>query len=110
MRPAVFAHVNPDGKDPFDRMEDAGIAFVAAAENIAMGTDGAFDVGDFEDLFMDEPECAQNHRGNILNRDLTHVGIGVHHCGDGNLYVTQDFGTFSFDDIRDDPHEYCEGG
>ena len=97
-----------DAKDPFDRMADAGIDFVTAGENVAMGTDGVYDLEDLEDLFMDEPECEANHRGNILNRNFTHVGIGATHCDDGNIYVTQDFAAFSFDDIRDDPNEYCE--
>jgi len=97
-----------DGKDPFDRMADAGISYVTAGENVAMGTDSFYDVNDLEDRFMDEPECEANHRGNILNRNFTHVGIGVTHCDDGNLYVTQDFATFNSADLRNDPHEYCE--
>jgi uncharacterized protein YkwD len=97
-----------DGKDPFDRMAEAGIDFVTAGENVAMGTDSVYDLNALEDGFMNEPECEANHRGNILNRNFTHIGIGVTHCDDGNLYVTQDFATFSPDDIRDDPHEYCE--
>lgn len=103
----IFDHVI-DGKDPFDRMTDAGINFVAAGENIAMGTDGAYSVADLEAAFMNEPECQENHRGNILSRDFTHVGVGVYHCTkDGNLYVTQDFASFDYSDIRTDPNEYC---
>ncbi|MBZ0273014.1 CAP domain-containing protein [bacterium] len=102
-----FEHENPDGQDPFDRMSAAGISFFAAGENIAMGTDGAFDVQDLQNQFMNEPQCVANHRGIILSRDLTHVGIGVYHCDDGNMYVTQDFATFDQDAIRDDPHEFC---
>ena len=97
-----------EGKDPFDRLTDAGINFVAAGENVTNGTDGVYALDDLEDGLMEEPECKSNHRGNILNRDFTHVGIGVVHCDDGNLYITQDFATFSFDDLRDDPHEYCK--
>lgn len=104
-----FDHVNPDGDDPFDRMADGGVSFVTAGENIAYGTNGSGIVGTLEDLFMDEPECDLNHRGNILNRDFRYVGVGVHECGDGLLYLTQDFATFSASDLRDDPHEYCEG-
>jgi hypothetical protein len=104
----VFDHV-VNGKDPFDRMDAAGIDYVAAGENIAMGTDGYYTVDDFEVSFMDEPECQLNHRGNILSRDFTHVGIGVHHCSDGNVYVTQDFASYDYEDIRQDAHEFCEG-
>jgi hypothetical protein len=31
-----FAHVNPEGKDPFDRMKDAHVSFYAAGENLAL--------------------------------------------------------------------------
>ena len=104
-----FDHDNPDGQDPFDRMQAGGISFVAAGENIATGTDGVFTLADLEESFMDEPECELNHRGNILARDFTHVGIGAYHCADdGMLYVTQDFATFDQSDIRTDPHEYCD--
>lgn len=102
-----FDHVNPDGDDPFDRMDDAGVTYVAAGENIAVGTDITGVIDQLQGLFMDEPECQANHRGNILNRDFTHVGVGVYHCEDGNLYLTQDFATAEFEDLRDDPHEYC---
>ncbi|MBN1626931.1 MAG: hypothetical protein JW944_10440 [Deltaproteobacteria bacterium] len=102
-----LAHVM-DGKNPFDRMADAGIEFVTAGENVAMGNDIAYDLNDIEDSFMKEEECEYNHRRNILNRDFTHVGIGIVHCDDGNQYITQDFATFNFDDIRNDPNEYCE--
>jgi len=101
-----FDHVNPDGKDPFDRMAVAGISFVAAGENIAYG--GGLTVGQAEEMFMDEPQCEQNHRSNILNRDFTHVGIGVVDCG-SNVFITQDFASFNFSDLRNDPNEYCEG-
>jgi uncharacterized protein YkwD len=88
-------------------MTDAGIDFVTAGENVASGSDMAYDLDDIEDALMDEPECEFNHRGNILNRNFTHVGIGVDHCDDGNMYVTQDFAAFGSNDIREDPHEYC---
>src|SRR5262249_41910326 len=34
-----FDHVNPDGLDPFQRMDHAGLRYHAAAENLAMGAD-----------------------------------------------------------------------
>jgi hypothetical protein len=106
-----FDHSNPDGDDPFDRMDAAGIQWVTAGENIfrvsGVGVDEAVTMG--EEAFMDEPECVANHRSNILNRNFTHVGVGVYECGDGYIYITQDFAAFSFGDIRQDPHEYCPG-
>jgi uncharacterized protein YkwD len=96
-----------NGKDTFDRMADAKIKYVTAGENVAMGTDGVYNVNNLEDGLMNEPKCESNHRGNILNRDFNYVGIGVEHCDDGNIYITQDFASFSSDDIRNDPNEYC---
>jgi len=105
-----FAHENPDGESPFDRMADQGLTFVAAAENIYMATLGDPQdlIADAEEAFMDEPECAANHRGNILNRDYKYVGVGLYECPDGWFYVTQDFATFDSGDLRTDAHEYCE--
>jgi uncharacterized protein YkwD/uncharacterized membrane protein required for colicin V production len=70
-----FAHVTPDGKDPFDRMRDAGIVFGTAGENLALAP--ALDMA--HDGLMNSP----GHRANILNPDYTKVGIGVL---DGGVY------------------------
>lgn len=40
---------------------------------------------------MNEPKFQHNHRGNILNPNYTHVGIGIVKAPDGYLYITQDF-------------------
>ena len=31
-----FSHFTPEGKDPFDRMEEHGISYLAAGENLAL--------------------------------------------------------------------------
>lgn len=105
-----FDHVNPDNEDPFDRMTEQGVNYVAAAENIYMATLGEPEdlIEDAEEAFMNEPECEANHRGNILNRDYKYVGVGVYSCENGWFYVTQDFATFDYSDLRTDTHEYCE--
>ena len=100
-------HENPDGKDPFDRMGDAGISFVYAAENLAKGT--GLSMEEANNMWMDEPECTHNHRSNLLSRKITHIGVGVYNCPDGWVYITQDFATFSYDDIPDNSHPYCGG-
>ena len=102
-----FDHYNPDNQSPFDRMEDAGISFVAAGENIAMGTNLTSEMAN--DLWMDEPICEQNHRSNILSRFFTHIGVGLYDCG-GDVYITQDFATFNFSDLPDGDHSYCGPG
>jgi uncharacterized protein YkwD len=67
-----FDHVNPEGLSPFDRAERAGMS--ARAENIAYGQPGPADV---MAAWMD----SSGHRANILNCDLTRLGVGI---ADGN--------------------------
>lgn len=70
-----FAHVNPDGKDPFERMKEAGIKFIVAGENLAL----APNVNLAHDGLMNSP----GHRANILTAEYAKVGIG---CIDGGPY------------------------
>jgi hypothetical protein len=59
-----------------------------------------------EAMFMDEPSCAENHRGNIMDNDFTDIGAGMAVCGDVFIY-TEVFATFSASDLRADPNEHC---
>ena len=43
-----------------------------------------------ENMIMREPPFQANHRGNVLNRRFTQVGIGIAQAGP-QLYVTEDF-------------------
>lgn len=83
-----FDHTNPDGDDPFDRMDNAGISYSRAAENIAAGYSDAQSV---MTAWMNSPD----HRANILNPDLTEIGIGVRQGSNGQYgtYWTQVFRT-----------------
>jgi uncharacterized protein YkwD len=76
-----FSHVNPDGLDPFQRAERAGIT--AQAENIARGQQDAAAV-------MDAWMNSAGHRANILNCDLTRLGVGIAE-GSGGPWWTQLF-------------------
>ncbi len=70
-----FSHFTPSGKSPFDRMNDAGIIYNHAGENLALapGTDLA------HQGLMNSP----GHKANILSPDYKKVGIGV---VDGGIY------------------------
>jgi len=70
-----FAHVNPDGEDPFDRMRRYEISFRVAGENLAL----APNVDLAHDGLMNSP----GHRANILTTEFGLVGIG---CIDGGSY------------------------
>jgi uncharacterized protein YkwD len=78
-----FAHDNPDGESPFDRMRKAGYSFQTAGENIAFhGTTGSIDetltsLQLHEDLFVDEDFPDRGHRVSILNPDFKEVGVGL---------------------------------
>jgi uncharacterized protein YkwD/uncharacterized membrane protein required for colicin V production len=70
-----FAHVTPEGIDPFQRMDAAGIHYRTAGENLALAP--TLQVA--HDGLMNSP----GHRANILNTQWIKVGIGVL---DGGIY------------------------
>jgi uncharacterized protein YkwD len=78
-----FAHVNPDGKDPFDRMRDFNIRFMTAGENLAL----AQTVGIAHNNLMNSP----GHRANILNPSFGRLGIGIMDGGFYGLMISQEF-------------------
>ena len=79
-----FSHISPDGKDPFDRMNAAGIRYLAAGENIAL----AQSLSIAHSGLMNSP----GHRANILNPAFGHVGIGILDGGIYGLMISQEFG------------------
>jgi uncharacterized protein YkwD len=83
----TFSHREIDGSLPMTRVSQAGIQWLALGENIAKSDD----LTQAEQAFMDEPKFKPNHRGNILNPDYNHVGIGIARAPDGSLYITQEF-------------------
>lgn len=78
-----FAHVNPDGLDPFQRMEAGGVEFRAAGENLALAPTLQL----AHNGLMNSP----GHRANILSDDFGAVGIGVIDGGRYGLMITQNF-------------------
>ena len=78
-----FAHDNPDGKDPFDRMKAANVRFNAAGENLAL----AQTVEIAHVNLMNSP----GHRANILNPSFGRVGIGILDGGFYGLMISQEF-------------------
>lgn len=86
-RHGFFSHTGVDGSLPYMRVSRAGIQWSETGENIAMYPD----VIRAEAEFMDEPKFQPNHRGNILNPNFTHVGVGIARGRDGLLYITQEF-------------------
>lgn len=100
-----FAHTNPDGLDPFDRMEVAGYPYSAAGENLYMGMSTASispaseAARGHDGLFVDADYPGRGHRVGMLNPAVTEVGIGAavgEYYNSGRWWnavtYTQDFG------------------
>lgn len=81
---SFFSHTNPDGLSPFDRLNNNGISFRSAAENIAYGQRTA-------EAVMDAWMNSSGHRANILNKNITEIGIGAVKNQNGTIYWTQVF-------------------
>jgi uncharacterized protein YkwD len=78
-----FAHVDPDGRSPLDRMRQGGARFRAGGENLAL----APTVEVAHNGLMNSP----GHRANILNPTFGRVGIGVEDGGLNGKMFTQNF-------------------
>jgi uncharacterized protein YkwD len=78
-----FAHENPDGKDPFDRMRSANVSFLNAGENLAL----AQTLSIAHNNLMNSP----GHRANILQAGFGRVGIGILDGGLYGLMISQEF-------------------
>jgi uncharacterized protein YkwD len=81
-----FAHRSPSGASVADRVADAGYDWSRYAENIARGQEGPSEV---VDGWLHSPV----HRENILNCELTEVGVGRAFDDDGRPYWVQDLAT-----------------
>ncbi len=78
-----FAHVSLDGKDPFQRMREANVVFLAAGENLALAQ--TLDIAHTN--LMNSP----GHRANILNPAFGRLGIGIMDAGFYGLMISQEF-------------------
>lgn len=80
-----MSHTNPDGLSPFDRIKNSGIRYSMAAENIAAGQTTPQAV-------MESWMNSAGHRENILNPNLTELGVGFYQGNSGyRYYWTQCF-------------------
>lgn len=79
-----FSHISPTYGSPFNMIENFGIKFSAAGENIAMGQKTPEQV---MIAWMNSP----GHRSNILNPAYTEIGVGLAKDNNGSCYWTQMF-------------------
>jgi hypothetical protein len=78
-----FDHSSRDGRSFTDRIDEQGVRYGAAGENIAWGQQTPEEV---HSGWMSSP----GHRANILGREYRRIGIGYVPCGGSPLW-TQDF-------------------
>ncbi|WP_396276590.1 SafA/ExsA family spore coat assembly protein [Haloimpatiens lingqiaonensis] len=79
-----FSHQSPTYGSPFDMMQNFGLRFSSAGENIAYGQRTPAEV---MNSWMNSP----GHRGNILSPSFTQIGVGVAKTSSGVYYWTQMF-------------------
>ena len=77
-------HTRPDGSSCFTALEDQGIAYVSAGENIAGGYKTPQEV-------MEGWMNSTGHRENILRAKYTRIGVGYYQDASGTTYWTQMF-------------------
>ncbi|MCX6730013.1 MAG: CAP domain-containing protein [Candidatus Portnoybacteria bacterium] len=65
-----FAHISPEGIDPWHWFDEVGYNYIYAGENLAINF---IDSKDIEDAWMQ----STLHRANILNDKFTEIGIGI---------------------------------
>ncbi|MBI2405449.1 CvpA family protein [Candidatus Microgenomates bacterium] len=78
-----FSHVDPDGKSPGDRLEQGGVNFTYAGENLALAPT--------TQLAHQGLMNSEGHRRNILDPSFRRVGIGVIDGGVYGKMFTQNF-------------------
>jgi len=79
-----FDHTNQQGQSPFDRMQEDGIAFMSAGENLAQGQPSS--IYAHQGLMNSE-----GHRKNIVNDGFTELGVGVDFNEDNQPVYTENF-------------------
>ncbi|MBN8210356.1 sporulation protein [Bacillus sp. NTK071] len=78
-----FAHNSPTYGSPFDMMNQFGVEYQSAGENIAKGQQTPEEV---VNAWMN----SEGHRKNIMNGSFTHIGVG--YVEEGNIWTQQFIG------------------
>lgn len=78
-----FSHNTPEGLTPFDRMQNAGIVFNFAGENLALAPN--------VELAHKGLMQSKGHRENILQANFGHLGVGAIDGGVYGIMFCQEF-------------------
>lgn len=84
LKRGYFSHNTPEGLDPFDRMEQAGIVYEVAGENLAYAPT--------VEIAMTGLMNSPGHKANILKPDFTLLGVGCMDAGIRGKMFSQEFG------------------
>lgn len=79
-----FDHNSRTYGSPFDMMQQFGVHYSYAGENIAAGQKSAEQV-------MNDWMNSSGHKANILNKNYTHLGVGFVEGGSYGTYWVQEF-------------------
>ena len=80
-----LSHVNPEGRNPLERIQAAGISgFTLAAENAGQTT-----FADPNQEILRGWIASPDHRRNLYTPPFNRTGIGFARAADGTWYVTQ---------------------
>jgi uncharacterized protein YkwD len=81
-----------DGTTPAERVKKRGYSFCMVAENLAMEYNSAgFTPERLSRNYLEGWLASQTHRGNILQPDITQIGVGVVRSKAGEYYAVQVF-------------------
>lgn len=76
----LFEHTRPDGTACFTALDEAGVNYYMAGENIAAGSSTAAGV---MEMWMNSP----GHKANILHKSFTHIGVACVKSGSSYYWV-----------------------
>lgn len=79
-----FTHDRPDGSKPFTALDEAGVTYQSAGENIASGQTTAEEA-------MKSWMGSEGHKENILNGHFGRMGVGYFQAENGQHYWVQLF-------------------
>lgn len=91
-----WSHTSPDGRGPWEYIEDVGYAYLTAGENLARGMDSSREV-------VDSWIESKSHRANLLYSGYKEVGYAIKRgslTGENTYLVVQMFGTLDDRMIR----------
>ena len=90
-RRSYLSHVNPEGENPLQRAQAAGLSgFRLFAENIGATSVG----GDRVQIIVDEWMRSHDHRENVLNPAFNTSGVGVVEGGSGQTIIVELYATY----------------